>query len=93
MDKRNNEKIWRKRKKMTHKNRKIKIQWYIYDIIQDRRVLYIYIMTEKLYIGCPILTFTPKYLEMYKRYRKMFQTKVVGFEGGHKRGYHWFNLG
>jgi len=38
-----------------------------------------------VYTGCPISTFTPKYLKMYKRNEKMFQTKVVEFEGVHKR--------
>jgi len=43
-----------------------------------------------VYTGCPILTVTPKYLKMYKRYEKKFQTKVVRFTKRHKR-VHWFD--
>jgi len=36
------------------------------------------------YTVCPILTFESKYLEKYKRYEKMFKTKVVEFRERHK---------
>jgi len=32
--------------------------------------------SHPVYTECPILTFTLKYLERYKKYEKKFQTKV-----------------
>jgi len=42
-------------------------------------LLYLHIHT---YTGCPILISSGKYLENMEDIGKMFQTKVVGYEGG-----------
>jgi len=47
-------------------------------------------VTLCIYTRCSFLTFTSKYLEMYKRYGKMFQTRVIGFKGRYKR-IPWFD--
>jgi len=38
-----------------------------------------------IYTGCPILNNALRFLKNYGRYEKMFQTKVVWFEEGHKK--------
>jgi len=42
------------------------------------------ITCNDIYIGWPILIHSVEYLENQARERKMFQTKVVWFRGGHK---------
>jgi len=44
-------------------------------------LIHVYIL---IYTGWPILIHPVEYLENQARERKMFQTKVVWFRGGHK---------
>jgi len=47
-------------------------------------VIILLININIIYTGCPILNNDLKYLPNNTFYRKMFQTKVVWFRGGHK---------